>query len=74
MPEQPPPSAPSPFPPLQRPLEYWLSPDLCRLRPEDAPSRLREIATARGAYMGAWAAGIGVGAEMIVLGVCLGCG
>ncbi|MFB7918870.1 hypothetical protein [Streptomyces sp. NPDC056061] len=49
-----------------------MSSDLSRISPENAPSRLREIAGARGAYMGAWAAGIGVGAELILLGVFLG--
>ncbi|MGW2183395.1 hypothetical protein ACWCXX_36230 [Streptomyces sp. NPDC001732] len=62
----------SPFSPPERPLEYWLSPDLSRVSPEDTRSRLREIAGARGAYTGAWAAGIGVGAELILLGVFLG--
>ncbi|MFF4082691.1 hypothetical protein ACFYZN_25255 [Streptomyces sp. NPDC001777] len=61
-----------PFSPPERPLEYWLSPELSRVSPEDTRSRLREIAGARDAYMGAWAAGIGMGAELILLGVFLG--
>ncbi|MEV5541020.1 hypothetical protein AB0L13_29630 [Saccharopolyspora shandongensis] len=62
----------SPFSPPERPLEYWLSSELARVSPENARSRLREIAGARGTYMGAWAAGIGTGAELILLGVFLG--
>lgn len=62
----------SPFSPPERPLEYWLSSELARVSPENARSRLREIAGARGAYMGAWAAGIGTGAELVLLGVFLG--
>ncbi|MFJ4207006.1 hypothetical protein ACIPY2_00885 [Paenarthrobacter sp. NPDC089675] len=54
-----------------RPLDYWLSPELSAITPANARSRLREIADARGAYMGAWAAGIGVGAALVLLGVVL---
>lgn len=55
----------------QRPLDYWLSPELSAITPANARSRLREIAGARGAYMGAWAAGSGVGAVLVLLGVVL---
>lgn len=61
-----------PFSLPDRPLEYWLSSDLSRISPKDTRSRLRELAVARGAYMGAWAAGISVGVELVLLGVFLG--
>jgi hypothetical protein len=52
-------------------LDYWLSLELSAITPAGARSRLREIAGARGAYMGAWAAGIGLGAILVLLGALL---
>ncbi|MFJ6453724.1 hypothetical protein [Paenarthrobacter sp. NPDC091669] len=64
-------TGPAPLPHAARPLDYWLSTELAAITPAGARSRLREIADARGSYMGAWAAGIGMGAVLILLGVIL---
>ncbi|KUM36106.1 hypothetical protein [Arthrobacter sp. EpRS71] len=64
-------SGPTPLSYPARPLEYWLSTELSAVTPANARSRLREIASARGSYMGAWAAGIGIGASLVLLGVVL---
>ncbi|MDI2021664.1 hypothetical protein [Paenarthrobacter nicotinovorans] len=64
-------SGPAPLFHSDRPLDYWLSPELSAITPANARSRLREIAGARGAYMGAWAAGTGIGAVLVLLGVVL---
>ncbi|MBT2585905.1 hypothetical protein [Arthrobacter sp. ISL-95] len=64
-------TGPTPLSHPARPLDYWLSPELSAITPANARSRLREIASARGSYMGAWAAGIGIGAALILLGALL---
>ncbi|TVU65483.1 hypothetical protein FQP90_04565 [Paenarthrobacter nitroguajacolicus] len=64
-------TGPSPLFHSDRPLDYWLSPELAAITPASARSRLREIAGARGAYMGAWAAGTGLGACLVLLGAVL---
>ncbi|MFC8040825.1 hypothetical protein ACFUOZ_15850 [Paenarthrobacter sp. NPDC057355] len=64
-------SGPAPLYHSDRSLDYWLSPELAAITPANARSRLRELASARGSYMGAWAAGIGVGAVLVLLGVVL---
>ncbi|MDI2037276.1 hypothetical protein [Paenarthrobacter nitroguajacolicus] len=64
-------TGPSPLFHSDRPLDYWLSSELSAITPADARSRLREIAGARGAYMGAWAAGIGVGIILVLFGAVL---
>ncbi|WP_207594187.1 hypothetical protein [Arthrobacter sp. D5-1] len=64
-------TGPAPLPHAARPLDYWLSTELAAITPAGARSRLREIADARGSSMGAWAAGIGMGAVLILLGVIL---
>ena len=64
-------TGPAPLPRAARPLDYWFSTELAAITPAGARSRLREIADARGSYMGAWAAGIGMGAVLILLGVIL---
>ncbi|WGM19236.1 hypothetical protein QEH68_14530 [Paenarthrobacter sp. OM7] len=64
-------TSPAPLPHAARPLDYWLSTELAAITPAGARSRLREIADARGSSMGAWAAGIGMGAVLILLGVIL---
>ncbi|WP_311215257.1 MULTISPECIES: hypothetical protein [unclassified Arthrobacter] len=64
-------TGPAPLPQPARPLDYWLSAELAAVSPSGARSRLREIASARGSYMGAWAAGIGMGAVLILLGPLL---
>ncbi|MFF2654232.1 hypothetical protein [Streptomyces sp. NPDC058045] len=53
----------------ERPLEYWLSPDLARLSPPEARSRLRELADTQGTLTAAWGAGIGAGAVLMLTGV-----
>ncbi|GAA2848389.1 hypothetical protein [Paenarthrobacter ilicis] len=62
---------PMPVPHPARPLEYWLSPELSAITPATAPSRLRELASARGSFMGAWAGGICLGAVLVLLGAIL---
>ncbi|MCT9869447.1 hypothetical protein [Paenarthrobacter aurescens] len=64
-------TGPTPLSRSARPLDYWLSPELSAITPTNARSRLRELASARGAYMGAWAAGIGLGGFLVLLGVVL---
>ncbi|MFJ4168211.1 hypothetical protein ACIPY3_01750 [Paenarthrobacter sp. NPDC089714] len=64
-------TGPSPLSPSDRPLDYWLSPELAAVTPAGARSRLREIAGARGSYMGAWAAGVGIGTVLVLMGVLL---
>jgi hypothetical protein len=61
-------TGPAPLPQPNHPLDYWLSAELARISPESAPSRLRQIAGARGAVIGAWAAGIGIGGVLVLLG------
>jgi|GEM_PF-696707 len=60
-----------PLPQPAHPLEYWLSAELSAVSPPKARSRLRDIAYARGASMGAWAAGTAAGGLLIVLGILL---
>ncbi|MBP1137688.1 hypothetical protein JOE31_003920 [Arthrobacter sp. PvP023] len=51
------------------PLDYWLSPELARVSPPTAPSRLRQLADAQGAMAAAWSSAIGCGPVMILAGV-----
>ncbi|MDR6638802.1 hypothetical protein [Paenarthrobacter nitroguajacolicus] len=51
-----------------RPLEYWLSADLARVSPPQAPSRLRQLADAQGALAAAWSCAIGGGPLMLLIG------
>ncbi|MDR6987665.1 hypothetical protein J2Y66_002163 [Paenarthrobacter nitroguajacolicus] len=64
-------TGPAPLPYSSHPLDYWLSPELSAITPSSARSRLRELAGARGSLMGAWAAGIGVGVFLVLLGAFL---
>ncbi|MFE6616459.1 hypothetical protein [Amycolatopsis sp. NPDC057786] len=57
------------YPGPDRPLEYWLSPELARLSPPEARSRLRELADAQGTLTAAWGAGIGGGVVFILTGI-----
>lgn len=57
------------YPGSDRPLEYWLSPELARLSPPEARSRLRELADAQGTLTAAWGAGIGGGVVFILTGI-----
>jgi hypothetical protein len=49
------------------PLDYWISPELARISPPNAPSRLRQLADAQGALAAAWSSAIGCG-PVLVLG------
>ena len=49
------------------PLDYWISPELARISPPNAPSRLRQLADAQGALAAAWSSAIGSG-PVLVLG------
>ena len=51
-----------------RPLEYWLSADLAKVSPPQAPSRLRQLADAQGALAAAWSGAIGGGPLMLLIG------
>lgn len=53
------------------PLEYWLSPELARVSPPEAPSRLRELADAQGTLAASWSGAIGGGAFLVLTGVFL---
>ena len=49
------------------PLDCWLSTDLARVSPPDAPSRLRQLADVQGTLAAAWSSAIG-GGSVLVLG------
>jgi uncharacterized membrane protein len=49
------------------PLDYWLSPELARISPPNAPSRLRQLADVQGTLAAAWSSAIG-GGPVLVLG------
>jgi len=55
----------------QHPLGYWLSPELARVSPPEAPSRLRELADAQGTLAAAWSGAIGGGGFLVLAGVFL---
>ena len=62
---------PRPFPvagPVH-PLDYWLSPELARISPSGAPSRLRQLADAQGARAAAWSSAVSGGILMVLTGV-----
>lgn len=61
---------PIPFPADEstHPLDYWLSPELARISPPSAPSRLRQLADAQGALAAAWSSAIGCGPVLILAG------
>ena len=42
-------------------LDYWLSPELARVSPPDAPSRLRQLADAQGTVAAGWSSAIAGG-------------
>ncbi|WP_309073628.1 hypothetical protein [Paenarthrobacter sp.] len=62
---------PRPFPVAgpAHPLDYWLSPELARISPSGAPSRLRQLADAQGTLAAAWSSAISGGILMVVAGV-----
>lgn len=51
------------------PLDYWISPELARISPPNAPSRLRQLAEAQGALAAAWSSAIGCGPVLVLGGV-----
>lgn len=50
------------------PLEYWLSSDLARVSPPNAPSRLRQLADAQGSLAAAWSSAVAGGPVLILTG------
>jgi hypothetical protein len=50
------------------PLEYWLSPDLARVSPPNAPSRLRQLADAQGTVAAGWSSAIAGGPVLVLAG------
>lgn len=50
------------------PLEYWLSPELARVSPPDAPSRLRQLADAQGTQAAGWSSAVGGGPVLALAG------
>lgn len=50
-------------------LDYWLSPELARISPPNAPSRLRELADAQAARAGGWSSAIAGGSVLALAGV-----
>lgn len=50
------------------PLDYWLSPELARISPQTAPSRLRELADTQGTLAAGWSSAIAGGPVLAVAG------
>ncbi|MBP1137625.1 hypothetical protein JOE31_003857 [Arthrobacter sp. PvP023] len=50
------------------PLDSWLSPDLARVSPPNAPSRLRQLADAQGTLAAAWSSAISGGPVLVFTG------
>lgn len=50
------------------PLDYWLSTELARISPPNAPSRLRQLADVQGTVAAAWSAAIGGGSVLTMGG------
>ena len=55
----------------EHPLHYWLSPELARISPPNAPSRLRQLADAQGSLAAAWSSAISGGPVLILGGVVM---
>lgn len=53
------------------PLEYWLSPELARVSPPNAPSRLRQLADAQGTMAAAWSSAIASGPILVLAGALM---
>lgn len=49
-------------------LDYWLSPELARISPRDARSRLRELADAQGTLAAGWSGAIAGGPVLALAG------
>ncbi|MFJ6155365.1 hypothetical protein ACIQF8_00320 [Pseudarthrobacter sp. NPDC092184] len=50
-------------------LEHWLSPDLARVSPPNAPSRLRQLADAQGTLAAGWSSAIAGGPVLVLTGL-----
>jgi hypothetical protein len=50
------------------PLDHWLSEDLARISPPNAPSRLRQLADAQGTLAAAWSSAISGGPVLALTG------
>ncbi|MDQ0709586.1 type IV secretory pathway TrbD component [Arthrobacter woluwensis] len=59
---------PAPLPQPSHPLDHWLDPELARVSPPNAPSRLRQLADAQGTLSAAWSSAIGMGPVLILAG------
>lgn len=55
----------------EHPLSYWLSPELAKVSPPNAPSRLRELADTQGTLAAAWSSAIGAGPVAALTGFFL---
>jgi len=49
-------------------FDYWLSPELARVSPPDAPSRLRQLADAQGTLAAGWSGAIAGGPVLALAG------
>ena len=49
-------------------LDYWLSPELARVSPPEAPSRLRQLADAQGTVAAGWSSAIAGGPVLALAG------
>lgn len=52
----------------QHPLDYWLSPELAKVTPPEAPSRLRQLADAQGTLAAGWSSAISGGPVLALAG------
>lgn len=59
---------PAPSQQPSHPLDYWLDPELARVSPPNAPSRLRQLADTQGTLSAAWSSAIGTGPVLILAG------
>jgi len=59
---------PAPLPQPSHPLDHWLDPELARVSPPNAPSRLRQLADTQGTLAAAWSSAIGMGPVLILAG------
>ena len=50
------------------PLDHWLSPELARVSPPNAPSRLRQLADAQGTVAAGWSSAIAGGPVLVLAG------
>jgi hypothetical protein len=49
-------------------LDHWLSPELARVSPPNAPSRLRQLADAQGTLAAGWSSAIAGGPVLALTG------